>query len=254
MKDAGPALIGLGRGSGEGRAAEAAREAIAGPLLEASIEGAHSILLNVSGPADLRLREVQQAAEEIRAHADADANIIFGASFSKTIGEDVLVTLIATRLNGHARSVAAPLAASSMVGRGRRDADEVKGEPRRPARPIRQAPVVDVAASAVGAAEAPAPPAMTFTASTTEPSSAPMPPAIPPTASATRPEPSSAPTPPAMPSTASGQQTGSRPQTASVPKAESAPEAPSVPPPSLSDGELEVPSFLRRRRQPSSRD
>ena len=101
MKDAGPALIGLGRGTGEQRAAEAARRAIASPLLEARFEGAHGILFNVAGPVDLRLAEVRLAADEIRNHADRDANIIFGASFSESLGEDVLVTLIATGLNGH---------------------------------------------------------------------------------------------------------------------------------------------------------
>jgi cell division protein FtsZ len=100
MKDAGPALIGIGRGSGEHRATDAARQAIASPLLEASFEGARGILFNVSGPADLRLGEVRLAADEIREHADDDANIIFGASFSESLGEDVIVTLIATGLKG----------------------------------------------------------------------------------------------------------------------------------------------------------
>ena len=109
MKDAGPALVGLGRGSGQNRATDAARQAIASPLLEASIEGARGILFNISGPADLRMREVQAAADEIREHADGDANIIFGASFSETLGEDVLVTLIATGLKGHER-IGVPLA------------------------------------------------------------------------------------------------------------------------------------------------
>jgi cell division protein FtsZ len=100
MKDAGPALIGLGRGTGEHRAIDAARQAIASPLLEASVEGACGILLNVSGPAGLRLREVQMAADLIRERADVDANVIFGASFSESLGEDVLITLIATGLSG----------------------------------------------------------------------------------------------------------------------------------------------------------
>ena len=108
MTDAGPALIGLGRGTGEQRAADAARHAIASPLLEASIEGARGILFNVSGPADLRLREVRQAADAIRERADPDANVIFGASFSESLGEDVLITLIATGLNTHERSRTAP--------------------------------------------------------------------------------------------------------------------------------------------------
>jgi cell division protein FtsZ len=104
MKDAGPALIGLGRGTGVHRATDAARQAITSPLLEASIDGARGILFHVSGPADLRLREVQQAADAIRERADVDANVIFGASFSESLGEDVLITLIATGLDGTARS------------------------------------------------------------------------------------------------------------------------------------------------------
>ena len=100
MKDAGPALIGLGRGAG--------RTALRGrspgrlePPARGSVRGARGILFNVSGPADLRLGEVREAAEEIRKHADSEANIIFGASFSESLGNDVLVTLIATGLNGH---------------------------------------------------------------------------------------------------------------------------------------------------------
>ena len=104
MTDAGPALIGLGRGRGEQRAADAARHAIASPLLEASIDGARGLLFNVSGPADLKLREVRQAAEAIREQADPDANVIFGASFNESLGEDVLITLIATGLNKHERA------------------------------------------------------------------------------------------------------------------------------------------------------
>jgi cell division protein FtsZ len=103
MENAGPALIGLGRGSGENRAADAARQAIASPLLEARFEGARGILFNVSGPPTLRYGEVRSAADAIREHADADANILFGASFSESLGEDVLVTLIATGLNGNGR-------------------------------------------------------------------------------------------------------------------------------------------------------
>jgi cell division protein FtsZ len=98
MQDAGPALIGLGRGKGENRAIEAARQAIASPLLEGKVQGARGILFNVSGPPDLLLREVRLAAEEIKASADPDAYIIFGASLGRRSGGDVLVTLIATGL------------------------------------------------------------------------------------------------------------------------------------------------------------
>jgi cell division protein FtsZ len=98
VQGAGPALIGLGRGAGERRAVDAARQAIASPLLESSIDGARGILLNVSGPSDLRLREVRDAAELIRASADPRANVIFGASLGEGTDGDVLVTLIATGL------------------------------------------------------------------------------------------------------------------------------------------------------------
>ncbi|MDT4947081.1 MAG: cell division protein FtsZ, partial [Pseudonocardiales bacterium] len=86
MEGAGPVLIGLGHGSGQDRAIDAARQAVASPLLEASIDGAKEILFNVSGPADLRLREVRAAADEIRASADPDANVIFGASLNRPAG------------------------------------------------------------------------------------------------------------------------------------------------------------------------
>jgi cell division protein FtsZ len=100
LKDSGLALIGIGRGSGEDRASKAALQAIASPLLEARFEGARGVLFNVSGPVDMRMGEVREAAEAIRKHADSEANIIFGASFSESLGEDVLVTLVATGLGG----------------------------------------------------------------------------------------------------------------------------------------------------------
>jgi cell division protein FtsZ len=181
MKDAGPAVVGVGRGSGEHRAADAARQAIASPLLEASIEGARGILLNVSGPADLRLGEVRLAADEIREHADDDANIIFGASFSESHGEDVLVTLIATGLNGHER-IKAPLAETPSTDLSPR-AVEAKRPPRRPGRPVMEVPAFDAVATSDEVAD----------------------------------------------------------------------QAPHEPPP-LDEDDLEVPSFLRRRNQPTSRD
>jgi len=101
MADAGPALIGLGHGSGPDRTIEAARQAIDSPLLEADMEGARGILFNVAGPPDLRLGEVRAAAEEVRRRADPEANIIFGTSVRRSPGDDVLITLIATGLAGH---------------------------------------------------------------------------------------------------------------------------------------------------------
>jgi cell division protein FtsZ len=122
VQNAGPALIGLGRGSGEARAVEAARRAISSPLLEADIQGARGILFNVSGPADLRLREVRQAADEIRKSADPRANVIFGASLGDVADGGVLITLIATGLDGHRAT--RPEAASRFVRSPDREATD----------------------------------------------------------------------------------------------------------------------------------
>jgi len=95
MSNAGSALMGIGYGSGEGRALAAARSAISSPLLEASIEGARGILLNISGGSDLGLFEVNEAAEVIHGVAHPDANIIFGAVIDDEMGDEVRVTVIA---------------------------------------------------------------------------------------------------------------------------------------------------------------
>ena len=100
MKDAGSALMGIGRASGENRAVEAARMAIASPLLEVNIQGAQGILFNITGPSSLSLFEVTEAAEEISAAADPEANIIFGTSFNDRLGEEVMITVIATGFDG----------------------------------------------------------------------------------------------------------------------------------------------------------
>ena len=95
MTDAGSALMGIGVGSGDGRAVAAARAAISSPLLEASIENARGIILNISGGPDLGLLEVNEAAEIIHATAHQDANIIFGAVIDDEMGDEVKVTVIA---------------------------------------------------------------------------------------------------------------------------------------------------------------
>jgi cell division GTPase FtsZ len=88
--------MGIGRASGENRALEAAKQAIASPLLEINITGAQGILFNIAGSSNLTLFEVTEAAEEIRAAADPEANIIFGASFDERLGDEVVITVIAT--------------------------------------------------------------------------------------------------------------------------------------------------------------
>jgi cell division protein FtsZ len=95
MTDAGSALMGIGTGSGEGRAVAAARASISSPLLEASIENARGILLNISGGPDLGLLEINEAAEIIHGVAHPDANIIFGAVIDDEMGDDVRITVIA---------------------------------------------------------------------------------------------------------------------------------------------------------------
>ena len=100
MRDAGSALMGIGRASGENRAAEAARIAVASPLLEASIEGATGILLNITGGSDIGLFEVNEAAEVVTGAADQNANVIFGAVIDDSLSEEVQVTVIATGFGG----------------------------------------------------------------------------------------------------------------------------------------------------------
>jgi cell division protein FtsZ len=105
MTGAGSALMGIGHGSGEDRAEEAARSAISSPLLESSIEGARGVLLSVAGPTDLTLHEVNRAADHITRVAHPDANIIFGAVVDDALGEEVRVTVIAA---GFDKLMAAP--------------------------------------------------------------------------------------------------------------------------------------------------
>src|SRR5213083_433679 len=107
MTGAGSALMGIGRGSGEGRAEDAARSAISSLLLESSIEGAKGVLLSIAGPSDLALHEVNRAAETITKVAHPDANIIFGAVIDDALGDEVRVTVIAAgfdKLGGNGRN------------------------------------------------------------------------------------------------------------------------------------------------------
>src|SRR6188472_260999 len=96
MRDAGSALMGIGIASGENRAGEAARAAISSPLLEASVEGATGILLNITGGPEMGLFEVNEAAEVVTGAADQNANVIFGAVIDHALKDEVRVTVIAT--------------------------------------------------------------------------------------------------------------------------------------------------------------
>lgn len=104
MTDAGSALMGIGIASGENRAIEAAKMAIESPLLEASIEGAKGVLLNITGGLDLGLHEANEATRVISEVADPDANIILGAVIDESLTEKVQVTVIATGFDQKPRS------------------------------------------------------------------------------------------------------------------------------------------------------
>jgi cell division protein FtsZ len=103
MRDAGQALLGIGMGTGDNRAAFAAERAVSSPLLETSVDGARSILLSVTGGEDLTLLEVSEAAAVVQEAAHPDANIIFGANVDESLGDQVWVTVIATRFDGRGR-------------------------------------------------------------------------------------------------------------------------------------------------------
>src|SRR5437867_3019138 len=96
MSEAGSALMGIGAASGENRAAMAAKEAVSSPLLEASIEGATGIVLNITGGQKIGLFEVNEAAEVVTSAADQNANVIFGAVIDDALADEIRVTVIAT--------------------------------------------------------------------------------------------------------------------------------------------------------------
>lgn len=96
MRDAGPAWMSIGTGSGPHRAVDAAKQALASPLLDVAVEGAMGVLFNVVGSTDLTLFEVNEAARVIKQCVDPEANIIFGVAHDERMGKDVKITLIAT--------------------------------------------------------------------------------------------------------------------------------------------------------------
>ena len=96
MKDAGLAHMGVGRAAGKGKAEEAAKMAISSPLLETSINGAHGVLINVTGSMDIGLEEVEQAASLVQDAVHPDAVTIFGATFDESLEDEIRVTVIAT--------------------------------------------------------------------------------------------------------------------------------------------------------------
>jgi len=132
MSNAGNALLGIGMGTGERRAIDAAEQAVASPLLETSMDGARSILLSITGGTDLSLWEVNEAAKAVAEAAHPDANIIFGAMVDDKLDDQVWVTVVAT---GYGNGRAAlrdrePGRAGATNGEHRRPLREPAGEPR----------------------------------------------------------------------------------------------------------------------------
>lgn len=111
MSNAGSALMGIGRASGEDRASKAAQQAIESPLIEVSIDGAKGVLFNVTGGYDMSMSEIQEAAEIITAAVAPDANIIFGATLKPEIEDELIITVIATGFDSeyfHEKAAMAP--------------------------------------------------------------------------------------------------------------------------------------------------
>nr|NLD41142.1 cell division protein FtsZ [Actinomycetales bacterium] len=133
MKDAGSALMGIGSSRGEGRSVEAAELAISSPLLEASIDGAHGVLLSIQGGSDLGLFEIHEAARLVQEAAHPEANIIFGAVIDDALGDEVRVTVIAAGFDPAEQRQPAP---KPPVGRM-----EI---PPTPQAPVEEAPVRSV--------------------------------------------------------------------------------------------------------------
>jgi cell division protein FtsZ len=130
MKDAGSALMGIGRGAGEDRAAEAARQAIDSPLLEINIAGAQGVLFNITGGPSLGLFEIDAAAEIVKGTADPEANIIFGTVIDERMGDEVTITVIATGFDAsrkrEAQRAVTPAGESVAAGVRRDDRDYLR--------------------------------------------------------------------------------------------------------------------------------
>lgn len=117
MEGAGSALMGIGSARGENRATRAAELAISSPLLEASIDGAHGVLLSIAGGSDIGLFELQEAAELVAQAAHPDANIIFGTVIDDALGDEVRITVIAAGFEGGIpKRVSVPVINAATLG------------------------------------------------------------------------------------------------------------------------------------------
>jgi cell division protein FtsZ len=145
MSEAGPALLAIGRGRGDNRAADAAKAAISSPLLEISIQGARGVLFNVVGGKNLTLQEVNQVAQVIADVVDPDAEIVFGAALDPDLGDEVKVTVIATGFSPAQKAVV-EMVVDEEDEEPEEERPEVRPEPAARIRPFRQeasAPALD---------------------------------------------------------------------------------------------------------------
>jgi cell division protein FtsZ len=230
MSGAGSALMGIGSARGEGRAVQAAQKAINSPLLEASMDGAHGVLLAIAGGSDLGLFEINESASLVQESAHPEANIIFGTVIDDSLGDEVRVTVIAAGFDG-GTPTHKKLDATAIGSRAGSTASGQAGEVARPAVPPATAPV----------AETPAP----------------KPPPEPEANSATPPPATSQqPSAPAPRQAAAGYGNGSNPMGGSVPPSGGTARRPAagsgslpsraVPVTDDPDDEVDVPPFMRR--------
>ncbi len=128
MKNAGSALMGIGRASGENRAVIAAQQAVESPLIEVKIEGARGVLFSVAGGYDMSMSEVQEAAEVITGAVSPDANIIFGASIRPELEDELIVTVVATGFDSdyYAEPEPEPIAETTSSFKDEKPAAEAK--------------------------------------------------------------------------------------------------------------------------------
>ena len=150
MKDAGLAHMGVGRAAGKNKAEEAARMAISSPLLETSINGAHGVLINVTGSMDIGLDEVEQAASLVQEAVHPDALTIFGATFDETLDDEIRVTVIATGFDK------APETELPKIGSSQKPTVQLEGQEKEQAKPAVKTPQVQSLKPAASRKPAPA--------------------------------------------------------------------------------------------------
>ncbi|MFD2208741.1 cell division protein FtsZ [Virgibacillus halophilus] len=149
MIDKGSALMGIGVATGESRATEAAKKAISSPLLETSIDGAHGILMNITGGNNLSLYEVQEAADLVTTAADDEVNVIFGSVINENLKDEIVVTVIATGFDENKNIQQQPKQRPSFNHHqhaATKMQEDIPREPKQPAQPKQDEEALDIPA------------------------------------------------------------------------------------------------------------